>query len=216
MAKSARKGQEQEININLMPKSEVKGSLGATIAWALGIGRYLIIGTQIIALVAFGLSLKLTIDKNSLIASIENSQSVIESKSEFEQEFREIQGKLTDIGILRSQQFKSNSVLKEFNSLLPKGMNLTSLIISEGELTFTGEFPTAAQLHTLINSFNSSTKIVSLEISELKSPTEDKPQFTFDAKATIIKSSFTSAGIEAEKIPKTNSSANDEQEGDSQ
>ena len=216
MAKSAQKGQEQEININLMPQKEVGGALGATIKWALGIGRYLIIGTQIIALVAFGLSLKLTIDKNALIASIENVQSVIESKSEFEQEFREIQGKLVDIGSLRSQQFKSNSVLTEFNSLLPKGMNLTSLNISDGELTFSGEFPTAAQLHTLINSFNSSTKIVSLEIAELNSPTENEPQFTFDAKATIIISSFTSAGIEAEKTQKTNSSEIDEQEGDSQ
>lgn len=216
MAKSARKGQEQEININLMPQEEVKGVFGATIKWVLGIGRYLIIGTQIIALVTFGLSLKLTIDKNSLITSIENAQSVIESKSEFEQEFRETQSKLENIGNLRSKQFKNNSVLQEFSNLLPKGMNLTSLNISEGELSFSGEFPTAAQLHTLINSFNSSAKIIGLEIAELNSPTENEPQFTFDAKATIVTASFTAARIEAEQNQKENSSAKGEQEGDSQ
>lgn len=200
MAKSARKGQEQEININLMPQEESGGTWGATVEWVLGVGRYLIIGTQIIALIAFGLSLKLTIDKSTLATSIENAKSIIESKSEFEQEFREIQGKIVNIDSLRSQQFKSNALLKEFNSLLPKGINLTSLNISDSALSFSGEFPTAAQLHTLINSFNSSEKIVSLEISELNSPTEDVPQFTFDAKATVVTTSFTAASIKAEKL----------------
>ena len=215
MAKSVRKGQEQEININLMPQEEARGALGASIKWALGVGRYLIIGTQIVALVAFGLSLKLTIDKNTLITSIENAKNVIESKAEFEQEFREIQDKLVNIDNLRSEQFKSNVVLKEFSNLLPTGMNLTSLNISDGELSFSGEFPTAAQLHTLINSFNSSRKIVSLEIIELNSPTEDTPQFSFDAKATILIPAFTAANIKAEKLKQTSTSEDQSQEGTS-
>ncbi len=194
MARSARKGQEKEININLMPQQEVKGALGTTLTWSLGVGRYLIIATQIIALVAFGLSLKLTIDRNNLTTNIKSSQSVIDSKSEFEQEFREVQSKIQNIKELRGKQFKNHLVIQEFNNLLPKGINLTNLNIDGNTLSFSGAFPTAAQLHTMINSFNGSTKIVALEITELNTPSEEEPKFTFDAEAAIVILPFTVAG----------------------
>ena len=213
MARSARKGQEQEININLMPQQEVKGTLGTTINWILGVGRYLIITAQIIALVAFGLSLKLTIDRNNLTTSIKSSQSVIDSKSEFEQEFREVQGKLQNIKELRAKQFKNHLVIQEFNNLLPKGINLTNLNIDDNTLSFAGSFPTAAQLHTMINSFNSSTKIVALDITELNTPSEEEPKFTFNAEAAIVTSPFTGAGIKPQEKKQNNSLNEDGQEG---
>ena len=213
MARSARKGQEQEININLMPQQEVKGTLSTTINWILGVGRYLIITAQIIALVAFGLSLKLTIDRNNLTTSIKSSQSVIDSKSEFEQEFREVQGKLQNIKELRAKQFKNHLVIQEFNNLLPKGINLTNLNIDDNTLSFAGSFPTAAQLHTMINSFNSSTKIVALDITELNTPSEEEPKFTFNAEAAIVTSPFTGVGIEPQEKKQSNSLNEDGQEG---
>ena len=212
MARSARKGQEQEININLMPREEVGGSLGTTLNWSLGVGRYLIIFTQIIALVAFGLSLKLTIDQNNLNTRIVNAKETVDSKSEFEQEFREVQNKIRNLKKLRADQFQNHLVIQEFNSLLPKGVDLTSLDITESTLTFSGNFPTAAQLHTLINSFNKSTKIVGLEINELQSPSEEDPKFNFDAKAIIIIEGFSSSGVETSNNQQNNGASQTNQE----
>ena len=191
MARAARKDQNQGININLMPQEEIGGTLGETIHWVLTIGRYLIIGTEIVALATFGLSLKLTIDKNNLNKSIENAQQSIDDKAGFEVEFREIQAKLNNISDLRNRHFKSYLAIEEFNNLLPEGIKLTDLSLSQTEISFSGSFPTAAQLHTLINSFNSSGKLVSLEIDELNSPSIEDPQFTFSAKTLVVGAAFT-------------------------
>lgn len=190
MARAARKGQSSEININLLPREELGGTAGEVVHWVLTVGRYLIIATEIIALAAFGLSLKLTIDKNNLNKNIQAAQSIIDSKVEFEQEFREVQSKLNNIEDIRTKHFNNSLVIEEATNLLPKGLSLSGLSIKESEVSFSGSFPTATQLHTLITSFNGSEKIVGLDISELNSPSLKDPEFTFEAKAIINKAAF--------------------------
>lgn len=210
MARSARKGEASEININLMPREELGGRYGPTIRWVLTIGRYLIIATEIIALAAFGLSLKLTIDKNNLNKKITSAQDIIDSKAGFEKEFREVQDKLVSIKNIRTKHFNNHLVIEEFNKLFPQGIKLSALKISETELSFSGTFPTAAQLHTLINSFNRSTeegKFLGLEISELNSPSVKDPEFSFDAVVRINRASF----ISEENNPKENSESEKEE-----
>jgi len=209
MVRAARKDQNQGININLMPKEEIGGVLGETIHWVLTIGRYLIIGTEIVALATFGISLKLTIDKNNLNKSIENAQQSIDSKAGFEREFREVQAKLNNINDLRNRHFKSYLAIKEFNKLLPQGIKLTDLSISQTEISFSGSFPTAAQLHTLINSFNSSNKLISLEIDELNSPSIEDPKFTFSAKTLVVSTAFTGKSEAVDQPPNTENSSSD-------
>ncbi len=190
MVRSARKDQKKDININLMPQQEMEGALGQGVHWALTVGRYLIIITEIIALTAFGLSLKLTIDKNELNKRVEYTQDIIDSKQDFEKEFREVQNKLSSIKKIRLEHFDNHLLINEFNKLLPEGITLTTLDINQTELSFSGSFPTAAQLYTLINSFNNSDKLIALDISELKSPSTDDPEFTFTASAIVNTSAF--------------------------
>jgi len=212
MARAARKDQNQGININLIPQKEIGGALGETIHWVLTIGRYLIIGTEIVALATFGLSLKLTIDKNNLNKSIENAQQSIDDKSKFESEFREIQTKLNNISDLRNRHFKSYLAMEEFINLLPQGIQLTDLSLSQTEISFSGSFPRAAQLHTLINSFNRSGKLVSLEIDELNSPSTENPKFTFSAKTLVVGAAFTGKDSASKPPADTETSNNDSEE----
>ncbi len=190
MARAAQKN-SQEININLIPREEISGQLGSTITWILTTGRYLIITAEIIALAAFLLSLKLNIDKNNLASNIKTNQGILDSKAAFEKEFDSVQTKIDDIKSLRAAHFSDNQVLTEFTKLLPQGTTLTTLEIDGTNLTFSGKFPTATQLVTLINSFNKSDKIVGLEISKLSSPAAKNPNFSFDAKALINQAAFT-------------------------
>lgn len=191
MVKAAQKNQPEGINIDLLPQKELGGTLGSTVHWVLTVGRYLIILTEIIALATFGLSLKLTVDKNNLNKKVQEQQAVIDSQSDFETEFREVQSKLDNIKKIRSQHFSNNKAIDEFVKLLPKGLSLTTLSIEGKELKFSGKFPTAAQLHTLIKSFNESDKITQLSIDDLKTPSVKEPKFTIDATATINTSGFT-------------------------
>ena len=124
MVRAARKNQPPEININLMPKEELGGTVGDIVSWVLTVGRYLIIITEIIALATFGLSLKLTIDKNNLNKRVTIAQGTIDSKTPFEKEFRVVQNKISEIKGLRANHLNNHLVLADFNKLLPEGLTM--------------------------------------------------------------------------------------------
>jgi hypothetical protein len=189
MAKAA--PQAQEININLIPgKEEPRGSVGSAVNWALTVGRYLIIITEIIAIAIFVLSIKLSSDKQDLKENIQSLTSQVVAQSDFEKEFRTVQNRINEVKRQRAAHFENNVAIKEFLALLPKGLTLESLEITEGIVTFTGSFAKPTQLQTLIFSFSQSDKLVGLDISKLEHPNELSKRFKFTASAIIIQQSF--------------------------
>ena len=189
MAKSARS--TPEININLMPgREERKGSVSPAIHWALTIGRYLVISTEIVAIAIFVLSIKLSADKQGLKENISNLTQQVAAQEDFEKEFRSVQDRINEVKDQRSSHFLNNKVLNEFLKLLPKGMTLETLIIAENEISFSGSFATPKELQTLILTFSQSDTIVGLNISKLEHPNESSKRFEFSASAVIIPSTF--------------------------
>src|SRR3990167_6611321 len=134
MAKAAPK-QPSEININLMPSREAVRP-GGFLHWSLTIGRYLVILTEIVALIIFGLSIVLTAQKNDLKEEIENLSTLVRDQSQFEKEFRNTQNRINEVVRVRTSQFKQNQVLTEFTKLMPAGISLESLAIDEEKLSF--------------------------------------------------------------------------------
>ena len=179
-----------EININLMPSPGPSGTAGEVVRWILTIGRYLIIVTEIVALIIFFVGIKLSADKNDLKEQVENLKTSVSSDSNvaFEKEFREIQQKINEIKKQRAGHFPSNVVVTEFLKMLPQGMTLGSLEVKEDEVVFSGSFTSPSELQTLVAVFSESEKITGLDISDLNSPSEKNPLYTFTATANIVQS----------------------------
>ena len=197
MAKSAPKS--QDLNINLLQKEEVGGTAGEIIKWVLTVGRYLVILTEIVALVTFGLGIKFSADKNDLKQKVAVAKSVVDSKANCdnsdlekfcEDRFRSIQNAVTQISQQRSSQFRESGVLKELLSRLPNGVHLNNLNLDGTKLSLSGYFPNAVDLQTLIISLSNSEKIIDLDIQELNSPSTTEPNFTFKAVANVDASKF--------------------------
>jgi len=189
MAKSA--PSSPEINIDLMPgREEPKGSVGSAIHWALTIGRYLVIVTEIVAIAIFVLSIKLSADKQDLKESISGLTQQVSAQEDFEKEFRSVQDRINEVKKQRSSHFLNNKLIAEFLKILPKGMTLDTLELAENEVNFTGSFATPKELQTLILSFSQSDKIVGLNISKLEHPNESSKRFEFSASAIIIPNTF--------------------------
>jgi hypothetical protein len=189
MVKAAQKT-SSEININLMPRMGPPGTFGTAIQWVLTTGRYLIIATEIIAIVIFVLGIKLSADKNDLKERIKNLSGQISSQNKFETEFRAVQKQINEIKREKTAHFPDNLVVDEFLKLLPQGITLKSLEIKEGKVVFSGEFSSPSQLQTLVASFSESKKITGLDITELNSPSEKNPVYSFTAKATIVQATI--------------------------
>ncbi|OGY26614.1 MAG: hypothetical protein A2Z24_02225 [Candidatus Woykebacteria bacterium RBG_16_44_10] len=189
MARAAQ-SETSEININLMPSPGPSGTAGEVVRWILTIGRYLIIVTEIVALIIFFVGIKLSADKNDLKEQVENLKTSVSSDSNvaFEKEFREIQQKINEIKKQKTTHFPSNVVVAEFLKMLPQGMTLGSLEVKEDEVVFSGSFTSPSELQTLVAVFSESEKITGLDISDLNSPSEKNPLYTFTATANIVQS----------------------------
>ena len=195
MAKSALK-KTSDINIDLLKAPDSKGRGGEAVHWLLNVGRYLIIITEIVALAIFILSIKLSVDKNSLKEEISNLSGQVSAQETFENEFRNTSKRFSEVKNLLGNHFESNKILAEFLGLLPKGMTLSSFRLggdqlSSEEIEFSGEFSDPKQLQTLVVSFSKSNKLVALDIKELNHPNEDNPRYTFTANALVNKLGFT-------------------------
>jgi len=195
MAKSAQQ-QTPDININLMPGKEAPGTAGTAVHWALTVGRYLIIFTEIIAITIFVISIKLSTDKIGLKENIKVLGQQVNASSKFEAKFRLIQNRINEIKTQRENNFSNDNVLTEFLKLMPQGVGLESLTIDEQDVSFTGTFKSPQELQTLIISFSESEKIVGLDISELNTPSEKNPDYTFSATAIIDINAFADRELE--------------------
>jgi len=202
MAKAA--PTSQELNINLLQKEEAAPGGGEIVNWVLNVGRYLVIATEIVALLTFALGIKFAADKNDLKQKTRALQTQIDEKSTCRQEepesfcedrFRNIQNKINQIHSYREDQFRKSEVFKELLARLPIGVSITNLVVEDNVITFTGSFPTSVHLQTLITSFSASEKINDLDIQELSSPTTSDPNFTFKASAELNPSLFETAEV---------------------
>ena len=194
MAKAAPKS--TDLNIDLLPKSTPSGASGEAVHWALTIGRYLVIFTEIAALGAFLIAIWLSKEKNDLKASVKQKQAEItqyqtcdpEDKKQFcEERFRKVQIQINQIVALENSQVENNKVLSELLTLLPVGIKLDSLGVDKNQISFAGTLPSETELQTLIKSINNSTKITGLDINSL---TKENNVLKFTAVAAIERGAF--------------------------
>lgn len=190
---------KSDLNIDLLPKSAPSGTATEAVHWALTVGRYLVIFTEIIALGAFLVAIWLSKEKNDLKTTIKQRQAEVnayqtcdpDNPDKFcEDRFRRIQNQINQVTALDTAQIENNPVLTEFLTLLPVGIKLDDLSLDKNQITFAGTLPSETELQTLIESFNSSAKINSLDITSL---TKESNLLKFTATAVVQRSGFTKA-----------------------
>src|SRR3989344_8016651 len=82
--------------LNLLPRSDLDGSWwGRFLKWALSTGRYIIILTEMVVIMAFLSRFKLDRDLSDLAERIEGKKNVLVALSGNENVFRSIQKRLT-------------------------------------------------------------------------------------------------------------------------
>lgn len=185
-----------DLNIDLLPKTTTSGTSGEAVHWALTIGRYLVILTEIVALGAFLVAIWLSKEKNDLKNSVKRMQSEVtqyqtcdpqDPKKFCEDRFRRVQNQINQVVALENSQVENNKVLSELLVLLPVGIKLDSLSIEKNEISLVGTLPSEIELQTLIQSINTSTKVTALDITSL---TKENNLLKFTAVASINRANF--------------------------
>ena len=171
----------QKRSIELLPREEwEKPSFGQILKWALTVGRWIVIGTELVVILAFLSRFKLDRDLSNLYKDIKQKQIIIESNREFEDDFRFLQQRLATIKGLEQKELAAGKVLDEITLLTPVDVSFTEFIVAGQEINLVATALSEQGLSTFLNNLKQSPQFKNLVISSLSSGTEQGVGIQFE------------------------------------
>lgn len=164
-----------------MPREEwEKTSLGQILKWTLTVGRWIVIGTELVVILAFLSRFKLDRDLTNLYEDIKQKQIIIESNREFEESFRFLQKRLAAIKGLEEKELAAGEVMDQITRLTPVDVSFSDFTATGQEISLVATTLSEQGLATFLNNLKQSPQFKNLVISSLSSGTEQGVGIQFE------------------------------------
>lgn len=189
-------------DINLLPKDPFFATpAGQILKWALSIGRYIVIFTELVVILSFVTRFSLDRQVTNLNDAINQKKIVIQSYGDLEESVRQIQSVLEEYSLLK-QQVNITEVFPELTRILPRDTVLNELVLRPDQISFSGKTIKQSSLNTIINNIQLSDRFFNVSIDKIESnTTDDGGGFNFVIRANTRKVEVvTQSAREAEKI----------------
>jgi Tfp pilus assembly protein PilN len=174
-------------DINLAPKDPFFATpLGKILKWALSVGRYVVIFTEVIVIVSFVSRFTLDRQITDLNNSINQKVNVIDSFGELEDNIRTTQKMIDDY----KQVEQSTKILKTFPALTevtPQGVILRQLTIRPNQIAISGTTFSQENLNIFISNLTLSEYFTDIDVSRIESDPQQDSNFSFAISAQIAK-----------------------------
>lgn len=168
--------------INLLPHEGWEGKpIGRLVKWALTIGRYIVILTELIVIIAFISRFKLDRDLSNLYEEIEIKQAKIRSLERFEEEFRFTQKQLKVIKDLRLRKSDYPQTLSLLASLVPVDMTLNKLELNQKGLALIGYSLSEPGLATFVKNLSQAPNFRDIRLGDVSRGEGLEIDFKLDA-----------------------------------
>lgn len=178
----------KQIHINLLGSQDLDHTpWGRLINWATTYGRYIMITTEIVVLLAFVARFSLDRKNTDLSEEVRQKQAIIQANTDFEKEIKSLQAKLTSAKALMADQGKPVINLDTMETLVPADVHLISLEISQSKLLLSAAAASSngfAQFLSNISTIKSFQNVVLGDIS--RKPTTGI-EFQISADITVPK-----------------------------
>src|SRR3989344_3420723 len=123
--------------LNLLPKSELEQTLwGRILKWALSGGRYIVILTEMVVIIAFLSRFKLDQDMSDLGERINGKKNVLEVQAPIEAKFRTVQDKINLGKEAKNEGGKTSEIFSALEADVPVGVKLKDLRVEKNLVTF--------------------------------------------------------------------------------
>lgn len=170
----------RRVSINLIGEEEMGHTpVGRIISWAVTYGRYIMIGTEVVVLLAFISRFSLDRKLTDLNDEISQKQAIIEANVGFEQDFRSVQNQIINIRRLVDAPTHMIEALNTLQSLLPVDVYLDSLDIQPNKLTANAIAGTSGGFSTLISNLQSTRVFKNVDIGDIRRDPINGIQFQF-------------------------------------
>jgi len=172
--------------IEFIPQEEwEKTSFGKFLKWLLNIGRWIVIVTELIVILAFLSRFKLDRDLTNLNESSKQKQAIINSSANLEKEFRFLQKRLTVIESLQKSQNEAKQVLDIFTELTPIGVQLSNFSYTDKKITLTAAANSDLAFATFLKNLKGSPQLKSLSIAKVSTNEEQGGTIVFNLKTEL-------------------------------
>lgn len=173
-------------SIELLPREEwEKTSFGRLLKWVLNVGRWIVISTELIVILAFLSRFKLDRDLTNIYEEIKQKQAVIESMSSFEDRFRFLQTRLATTNGLEKRQLAASKILAEVAPLVPIDVSLTEMTVADKEISFVATALSEFGLAAFINNLQKSPRFENLSVGNVTSGSQEGIGIQFSLKGEI-------------------------------
>lgn len=171
-------------SINLLPRDPFFDSLlGRTLKWALSVGRYLVIFTELVVIISFATRFTLDRQVTDLNDALNQKKLVIESYGQLDETFRAIQTQLTDSKQI-DQQINIADAFPKLISIVPRDVQLDELTVSTDTVFLVGTAPSQNTLNLLLNNLQVSKDFFSVTVDKIESRSDKVPGYTFAVRAS--------------------------------
>lgn len=168
--------------INLLPQ-ERGGRSERVLDWMLTFGRFVVIVTELVVIVAFLLRFGLDQRLNDLYDAILNKQRYIQANKDFEVDFRSTQTRLLTVKQSIAGQINAASILTQLAQIIPTDVVLSSFVFVEGNITLTAQTPSERSFGKLVNSMLANERITDVAVQSVGT-SEDGTGLQFVVTAT--------------------------------
>jgi len=178
---------QKKRDIELLPKEEwERTSFGKLLIWTLTVGRYIVIVTELVVILAFLSRFKLDRDLTNLYEEMKEKQARIEAASDFEDDFRFLQKRLAMTEGLEKKQLVTASLIEELSLLIPLDVSLSDLTVAGKEVSLSATALSEQGLAAFLNNLKASDKFENLVISSLSSGSEKGVGIQFSLKSDFM------------------------------
>lgn len=170
------------VTINLLGDSEMEHTpIGRIVSWAITYGRYIMIGTEIVVLLAFISRFSLDRKLTDLKEEVTQKQDIITANIPFETEVRTLQDKLEKIKTLTADPPAALGLFPLFQTILPQGTYISSLDLTKNQLTVDAISGSTGSFAQFIANLKNTKTITNIVIGDISRDPLLGIQFTFTA-----------------------------------
>jgi Tfp pilus assembly protein PilN len=177
--------QPARIRVNLLPKDPfLTTPVGRLLQWALSVGRYLVIFTELVVILSFATRFSLDRRVTDLNGSILQKKIIIGSYGTLEQDVRDVQKKIDSYTQVEQKQNLAD-IFPIIGQVTPSEIQLRELSVQAGSIAIAGTAPTNTSLNVLINNIQLTPKFSDVTVERIETSRDTGKGFEFRIRAQM-------------------------------
>lgn len=159
----------KEIRINLLGSQDLSHTpWGRLVEWATTYGRYIMITTEIVVLLAFISRFSLDRKNTDLTEELGQKQAILQANLDFERDIKSLQARLTTSKTLLADQAKPVEVINILESLIPADVYFSTIDITRTKLSIAATAGTTRGFAQFLSNLQSVQKIQNVMLADIR------------------------------------------------